>query len=189
MPSNRDPGPQINYTPPTLPQTRNLSKICIIIDTSLLCEETFMKSESIIFYHPLSLCQEDCQTIAGNMYALHDILSSLQKTSIPTLIDTSEFKLGVVKIYTYFIVLSGPTDMSNETMVQQVKLFIDSMVLFLGPLCSLHIQFTPDQIRVMIRKVARHIITCIIPDRGVTFRNNVGYLPSKSNVPLDCLLR
>ena len=148
-----------------------------------------MKSDSIIFYHPLSLSLEDCQTIAGNMSAMYDILGGLQKTSIPTLVDTAGCKMGVVKIHNYFIVLSGPTDMSNGTMGLQVKLFIDSLVLFLGPLSSLHIQYSPDQIKILMKKVARHIINCIIPDRGVTFRNNVGYLPCKNNVPLDCLLR
>ena len=148
-----------------------------------------MKTESFIFYHPLSLSIEDCQTIAGNMITMYDILSSLQKTSIPTLTNTDEYKMGLVKINHYFIVLSGPPDLSNNTMLQQVKLFIDSLIFFLGPPSTLHIQYSADQIRVMIRKVARHIVNCVIPDRGITFRNNVGYLPCKSNVPPDCLLR
>ena len=66
---------------------------------------------------------------------------------------------------------------------------MDAMILFLGPLGSLHLTFSADQIRVMIKKVARHIVNNVIPDRGVTFRNNVGYLPRKSGVPVDCLLR
>lgn len=148
-----------------------------------------MKPDSIIFYHPLSLSMEDCQTIAGNMSAMYDILTTLQKTSIPLLSDTAEYKAGVVKMGKYFVVLSGPTDMSNETMTQQVKLFVDSIILFLGPLGSLHLKSTADQIKIMIRKVARHIVNFVIPDRGVTFRNNVGYLPRKSGVPVDCLLR
>ncbi|KAL5258352.1 hypothetical protein ACHWQZ_G009000 [Mnemiopsis leidyi] len=189
MPNTKDPALQQNPVPPTLPKLNNLSKICIIVDTSLLEEETFMKTDCFIFYHPLSLSVEDCQTIAGNMITIYDILSSLQKSSVPTLTHTAEYKMGLVKIHTYFVVLSGPPDMSNSTMLQQVKLFIDSLIFFLGPPSSLHIQHSADQIRVMIRKVARHIVNCVIPDRGVTFRNNVGYLPSKSNVPPDCLLR
>ena len=118
MPNSRSSSPTYSLN---LPTSTDLSKICIIVDTSLFEEETFMKPDSIIFNQPLSLSLEDCQTIAGNMSAMYDILITLQKSSIPLVMDTAEYKAGIVRINKYFVVLSGPTDMSNETMIQQVN--------------------------------------------------------------------
>lgn len=148
-----------------------------------------MKSDSIIFYHPITLTLDYCRTVMGNMFALHGILTGLPSGSVPTLIDMSQCKVGVLKVGKYFIILSGPCSMSDETMSQQVRLFIDSMIFFLGPLETLSLHYSADQVKMSIRKVSRHIITHVIPDRGVTFRNNIGYLPCKVYIPLDCTLK
>ena len=166
-----------------------LNKICIILDTSLLGDEIYMPSDSFVFYHPLSLTIEEAKRIVGNMLTYHNILTALQTSSVPVLVDTAKYKVGMVKIFQYFLILSGPIDMSNERIKDQIKLFVESISFFLGPLNNLSIQYSASQVRQLFRKAARHIVTCVIPDRGVTFRNHVGYLPSKASVPLECQLR
>ena len=148
-----------------------------------------MISDCMVFCHPKSLPLEECKVIAGNMLTIYNKFSSLRDSSVATHAETGDYKMGLAKINNYFILLSGPRDMSNVTLVNQTNLFVEALVLFLGPLNSLHLQHSPSEIKVLMRKVARHAIQFVVPNRAATFRNNFGYIPSKTNVSLDCVLR
>ena len=100
-------------------------KICIIVDTSLFSDEVFMISDCITFYHPITMALEDCKVIAGNTLSLYDKFIAVRESAVATHLETSEYKMGVVKISHYFILLSGPRDMSNVALIQQTNLKVN----------------------------------------------------------------
>eukprot|EP00116_Pleurobrachia_bachei_P002870 sb/3463132/ len=179
-------------------QNEPLQKLCIVLDLAQLekYDERFMARECFL-YRPNTLPLETCQEIVGVAYTLHEHFSVLKPgQTFVQVMKAHEYRLAVQKIPGaggeggYFFILSGPPDMTEPGLVGQMKLLVESVLFFTGPFSQLNTRLPSSEERELsLRRIVKFAIDHVIPDRDVTFRNNLGYLPIKSCVTPECTLK
>lgn len=170
------------------------TQLCILFDPSVIDgPEDYMPDESLVFFHPSSVPMSRQRSITGHLHAISNMISDIRPTAKPFLFTFLHCRVCVVAVDKFLLALSGPLTMPRHTLISQIKLLVDAIFFFSGPLS--HYQPRPDDphpedsFNVHINSVLEFMVRHLMSERLSVMRSSLGYTQSKFNIPTEYLLR
>lgn len=171
---------------------KQTSQLCILFDPSVIDgPEDYMPDESLVFFHPSSVPMSRQRSITGHLHAISYMISDIRPTAKPFIFTFLHCIVCVVAVDKFLLALSAPLTMPHHALIAQIKLLVDAIFFFSGPLSAF--QPRPDDphnsFNVHINKLLEFMVRHLMSERLSVMRSSLGYTQSKFNIPTEYLLR